>query len=163
MTEVTAPTPLVALVLALVPVLLAMIGVLQVYMTRRLNQQDQARDEARKEAEARGEEVKAEAARQADIVKAEVERHARELQVTTDAARSEATADRAAAAVAVQEIHVMVNSKLTEALDRVTLLEEKLGLASGEALPTAQVLTKGTPAPDLPAPDAPVTPPPAGP
>jgi hypothetical protein len=35
----------------------------------------------------------------------------------------------------LRQVHTLVNSRMTAALDRITLLERKLGLAAGEALP----------------------------
>lgn len=45
------------------------------------------------------------------------------------------------------EIHVLVNGRLAEALDRIKELEEKLGLSQGEAIPGPQIVsieTEGT-------------------
>jgi hypothetical protein len=47
----------------------------------------------------------------------------------------------------ITEIHVLVNSKMDEALQRVAALEAKLGLEAGEAIPTPQIITGGTSAP----------------
>lgn len=44
----------------------------------------------------------------------------------------------------VSEVHVLVNSQMTAALERVQALEEKLGLSAGEAIPGAQVVAVPT-------------------
>lgn len=66
-----------------------------------------------------------------------------------DAARKESRAVADEATRRIDEIHVMVNSNLaraqeqtSEALKRVDNLERKLGLSSGEAIPTAAVVTQ---------------------
>lgn len=40
----------------------------------------------------------------------------------------------------VSEVHVLVNSQMTAALDRIDDLEHKLGLSPGEAIPGAAVV-----------------------
>lgn len=50
-----------------------------------------------------------------------------------------------ATAASVNEIHVLVNSRMTEALARIQSLETKLGLAPGEAVPSARIVTTPTP------------------
>ncbi len=42
------------------------------------------------------------------------------------------------------EIHVLVNSRLTEALDRINELEKKLGLTPGEQIPVPAIVTPVT-------------------
>lgn len=43
-----------------------------------------------------------------------------------------------------EKIHILVNGRLSEALDRIASLEKKLGLQPGEQIPTAQVVTPKT-------------------
>lgn len=45
----------------------------------------------------------------------------------------------------VKEVHVLVNAQMNAALTRIAELEKKLGLTSGEAIPTAAVVTAITP------------------
>jgi len=40
------------------------------------------------------------------------------------------------------EIHVLVNNRMTEALERIAALEAKLGLASGEPIPGPRLVTE---------------------
>lgn len=44
----------------------------------------------------------------------------------------------------LQEIHVLVNTRLTDAMDRIGELESKLGLSSGEPIPGPATVTKQT-------------------
>lgn len=44
----------------------------------------------------------------------------------------------------VDEVHVLVNSQMTTALNRIVELEKKLGLAPGDPVPTLPVVTKET-------------------
>lgn len=44
----------------------------------------------------------------------------------------------------IDEIHILVNSQMQAALSRIALLEAKLGLASGEEIPGAQIVTAPT-------------------
>lgn len=43
------------------------------------------------------------------------------------------------------KIHVLVNSRMTDAVDRIAALEHKLGLEPGEAIPGPQIVTSTTP------------------
>lgn len=43
----------------------------------------------------------------------------------------------------VNQVHVLVNSKMDAALARVIKLEEKLGLAADEPIPSAAIVTQG--------------------
>lgn len=53
------------------------------------------------------------------------------------ARRSEngAKVERAGHASAIAEIHVLVNSKMDDAMKRIAALEQRLGLAPGETIP----------------------------
>lgn len=44
--------------------------------------------------------------------------------------------------VKLRQVHVLVNSKMDTALKRIEELEAKLGLASGEQVPGAKILTE---------------------
>lgn len=46
--------------------------------------------------------------------------------------------------LALSEIHVLVNNRMTEALNRIDALEGKLGLMPGEAIPSPSVVTPVT-------------------
>ncbi len=46
-----------------------------------------------------------------------------------------------AAAAKIDEIHILVNDRYSEALDRIVKLEEKLGLAAGEEIPAPAIVT----------------------
>jgi cell division protein FtsX len=48
----------------------------------------------------------------------------------------------------IEEIHVLVNGQMTEALDRIEKLEQKLGLAAGEEIPTPAIVTITTETPE---------------
>lgn len=49
----------------------------------------------------------------------------------------------------VKEVHTLVNSQMTAALDRVAALEGKLGLTAGEAIPGAAIVAPPT-TPEVP-------------
>lgn len=59
-----------------------------------------------------------------------------------DAARAEAASRDAAASEQRDAIHVLVNSRMSATLERVEQLEEKLGLAHGEEIPSAAIVTR---------------------
>ena len=44
----------------------------------------------------------------------------------------------------LNSVHVLVNQRMTDALKRIDELETKMGLASGEAIPSASIMTTST-------------------
>jgi len=44
----------------------------------------------------------------------------------------------------VGQVHTLVNSQMSDALKRIAQLEQKLGLAPGEVIPTAPIVTAST-------------------
>ena len=50
----------------------------------------------------------------------------------------------AAQSKTIDQTHTLVNSKFTEAVDRIASLEAKLGLQPGETIPTAAITTAAT-------------------
>lgn len=99
---------------------------MQAYTTYRLKQQDDARDAARRDMAITAANLKVEA-----------------QQV---AARVENKVDEAAVVNGekLEEIHVLVNTRMTEALERVAALEAKLGLHAGQDIPTPAIVTVPT-------------------
>lgn len=98
----------------------------QAWIQYRLKQQDNSRDAAREEMAANAAAVKAEALKAAASVAQRVDKAAAETDVKLD------------------EIHVIVNSRMSETLNRVQALEAKLGLHSGEEIPSPPTITKTT-------------------
>lgn len=48
----------------------------------------------------------------------------------------------------VRQVHTLVNSQMTIALERIVTLESKLGLSPGEAVPGAAIVTQPSPGAD---------------
>lgn len=114
----------------------------QAWIQYRLRQQDNARNAAREEAKENAERVRletkkiaAEAAARVEIAAVKVAKKAENV-----AAEVVEKVDIAAAQADLQlgAIHVLVNTRLDEALERVRDLELKLGLMAGEDISTGE-------------------------
>lgn len=92
-----------------------LVGLLQIYTNYRLKLQDNAREAA--------------SAEQKEI--------ARAVEKKVEVAQKETTEN-------LQEIHILVNTRLTDAMDRIGELESKLGLSSGEPIPGPATVTRQT-------------------
>lgn len=102
------------------------LALMQAYLAFRLKEQDNSRDAAR-----------AEAAAVAVVVKQEALSAALAVETKVDIA-----AEKTAASL--DEIHILVNNRMSEALERVASLEAKLGLSSGEDIPNQRTITERT-------------------
>lgn len=108
----------------------------QGWLNLRLRQQDDARDSAREEAKLNSERLRLEAAELARAVAKKAETVAEDVAAKVEEAAAQTD-------IQLGQIHVMVNTRLDEALGRVQALELKLGLAAGEDIPAPQIVTKG--------------------
>ena len=102
------------------------LALMQAYTTYRLKQQDEARDAARREMAATAAVLKTETLAVAAKVEDKVE---------------QATAINGEK---LNEIHVLVNTRMSEALERVQALEAKLGLYAGQSIPSPAIVTVPT-------------------